>query len=106
MEDAEIAPLEAPLSKKIRVKVYFNPARFKDLADDATAAGFRRGGLRLFVQKPHGFSNEVNANTDGMSRFLKECWKFWKEHREEYARLKKKEELARQLEALDKGDLP
>jgi hypothetical protein len=69
--------------KKICVKCYFNPETFKAIAIDAEAAGKRRGGLLLFTQKSHGFAQEQVSNTDGISRFLKHCWAYWREHETE-----------------------
>ncbi len=65
--------------KQLRVKVYLNPALFAEVALQAEKTGFRRKGLPLFTQKPHGFVDEKVANTDGMAKFFKHCYKFWKE---------------------------
>ena len=67
-------PKEYPI-KKICVKVYFALHDYLDVIASAERAGFRRGGLIPFIQKPHGFNGEKVANTDGISRFLKECWR-------------------------------
>lgn len=69
--------------KKICVKVYFNRKSFQAVALDAEKSGKRRGGLQLFTQKPHGFGHELVSNTDGISRFLKHCWAYWREHEKE-----------------------
>lgn len=66
--------------KKICVKVYLNDKSFAEIAEQAEKAGKRRGGLALFTQKPHGFAGEVVSNTDGISRFLKYCAEYYKEH--------------------------
>jgi hypothetical protein len=79
--------------KKIRVKVYFSPKDFAEVAKDAEKAGKRRGGLLLFTQKEHGFSNQKVANTDGLSKFLKFCWHYWQET--ERHRFEKAAELAK-----------
>lgn len=84
-----------PGPKKIRVKVYFNPKTFQAIAQDAERTGKRRGGLQLFVQRKNGFMDQVDANTDGISKFLKMCWQYWREHEadrlEQAAELKRKE---------------
>jgi len=95
--------LQIPHEKKIRVKVYFNPKTFAEVAKDAEKAGKRRGGLQLFTQKEHGFGHERLSNTDGISKFLKFCWRYWQEterHRfEKAAELAKREEELRQEKA-------
>ena len=85
--------LQIPSKKKIRVKVYLSAKDFAEIAKDAEKAGRRRGGLQLFTQKEHGFSNERVANTDGMSKFLKFCWHYWQET--ERHRFEKAAELAK-----------
>lgn len=62
-----------PVKTKVTVKVYLSYDDFEKYASRATAAGFRRGGLPLFIKKPHGFENERLANTDGISKYLKDC---------------------------------
>jgi len=84
--------------KKICVKCYFNPTNFQAVAADAERAGKRRGGLLLFTQKPHGFANETQANTDGISRFLKHTWQYWREHETE--RLQEAAKLAEEERGL------
>lgn len=84
--------------KKIRAKVYFNEKSFALVAGDAEKAGKRRGGLQLFTQKEHGFAHERVANTDGVSKFLKFTWQYWREH--ESDRLLQAAELARQEKEL------
>jgi hypothetical protein len=86
-------------TKKIRAKVYFNEKQFQAVALDAEKAGKRRGGLQLFTQKAHGFANERVANTDGISKFLKHCWKYYVEH--EADRLAAAAELAQRRKALE-----
>lgn len=58
-------------ARKIVIKVYLSPDEFYQFAKDAEQAGFRRGGLPLWIKKPHGFANERLANTDGISKFFK-----------------------------------
>lgn len=77
---------------KICVKVYFNSKTFPEVIKDAEQTGKRRRGLQNFTQKEHGFADEMVSNTDGISRFLKFCWQYWKEH--ETDRLRKAIELA------------
>lgn len=65
--------------KKIRVRVYFNPKTFQAVAQDAEKAGKRHRGLQLYRQRKNGFVDQLDANTDGISMFLKHCWQYWKE---------------------------
>lgn len=64
-----------PKRLAVCVKVYFKVGEFAEITEDAVRAGFRRPGLKLSTAKPHGFKNERVANTDGVSKFLKECWR-------------------------------
>lgn len=81
--------------KQNRVKVYLKDPELQAMADDAARAGFRREGLPIFVQKKHGFANEKVLNSDGISKFLKFCYQYWKrneaERIEKYAELRRKE---------------
>jgi len=104
-ESVEKGPLEneegtiSPQRKKsICIKVYVRPDLFSTLAKDAEAAGKRRKGLQLYVQKPHGFANELLANTDGIAKFLKYTWQYWKEN--EAARLERIAELLKKEKEL------
>ena len=54
---------------------------FPKVCKSAEDAGLRRKGLKLFTQKPHGFSNERLANTDRISKFLKFAWQYWENNR-------------------------
>jgi len=85
---------------KIVVKVYFNLGNFTSIAKDAEKAGKRRGGLQLLTQAKNGFSDQKVANTDGISKFLKMCWQYYRE--QEPARLKELAELAEKEEAVNK----
>lgn len=67
-------------AKKICVKCYFNEQSFASVVADAEKAGKRRRGLQLFTQKEHSIGDVRVSNTDGISRFLKYCWQYWKEH--------------------------
>lgn len=89
----ELGGLQNTGKKKITVKVYFNPKTFAEVAKDAEKTTKRRGGLLLFTQKEHGFGHEKVANTDGISKFLKFCWKYWQET--ERHRFEKAAELAK-----------
>ena len=85
--------------RKIRIKVYFNEEEFSEVITDSEQAHFRRGGLKPFVQKARGFSEEKLANTDGISKFLKFCWREWQRIRAEGRDLqaeieKRKQEIA------------
>ena len=84
--------------KKVVVKVYFNPKTFSEIAELSERAGFRRGGLVLYTQKKHGFSNEKIANTDGISKFLKYLIAYWKAS--EGRRLSEMAEILKQEEEL------
>lgn len=56
------------------IKVYFRDTEELQLwADRAASAGFRRGGLQICCKKPHGFDFELVYNTDGISKYLKDC---------------------------------
>jgi hypothetical protein len=107
MQTEGVAPVnELAITAKIkfpRVSVYFNLAELESIASDAANAGFRRQGLPVLVKRPHGFIDEVNVNSDGISRFLKSCWKFQKENSAEFTRLQTKEKLLKELAALDKS---
>jgi|GEM_PF-2974530 len=86
----------------ICVRVYFNLEDASSVVQAAEDLKFRRVGLPLKKQKEHGFPNDWEGNTDGMSRTLKESFRFWKENRAEHERLRKKEELQAQLAKLEK----
>ena len=85
--------------EQIRVRVYFNERTLQAIAQDAEKAGKRRVGLPLFIMKEHGFAGERLANTDGISKFLKHCWKYWKEN--EASRLADMAELAQRKKVLE-----
>jgi len=56
------------------IKVYFSSTEeLQTWADRATSAGFRRGGLQILNKKPHGWEGETVFNTDGISKYLKDC---------------------------------
>lgn len=74
-----------------RVSVYFNENDLLSLAKEAEKLGFRRVGIPIKKQLPHGFSGQWVANTDGISRLLKFCHNYYKDH---YAdRLREQAEL-------------
>lgn len=83
----------------IQVRVYLNKTEFKEMAADAESTKHRRVGLLLETAKPHGMAGETYSNTDGLSRFLKHTWGYWKEHQAE--RLEKAAELARRERELE-----
>jgi hypothetical protein len=67
---------QSPKAKKSQryIKVYFrDTVELQTWADRSAAAGFRRGGLPIFTKKAHGFAGETVHNTDGISRYLKDC---------------------------------
>lgn len=72
---------------KVCIKVYFNPKNYPLVIDDAERSGKRHRGLQLYTQKEHGFADEKVANTDGVGRFLKFCWQYWREHESDRLRM-------------------
>lgn len=84
----------------VRVQVYFGKEDFLSIIKDAERAGKRRVGLLPFVKKEHGFSNEEHSNSDGISKFLKFAWHYWKET--EFLRLEQQAEAMRKLEEAKK----
>ena len=83
------------LKKKglVQVRVYLNKEEFSTMAHDAEEVGKRRVGLLLETARPHGMNGETFSNTDGLSKFLKHTWAYWKEHEAE--RLEKAADIAR-----------
>jgi len=56
------------------IKVYYSSTTELQLwADRAASAGFRRGGLPVLCKKPHGWAGDMVQNTDGISKYLKDC---------------------------------
>ena len=91
-----------------RISVYFNEADLTSIVKDAEKAGFRRAGIPIKVQKPHGLADEWLANTDGIGTMLKNCYDYWKKTEPERLReLAEVQEQKRMLEAreaaLEKG---
>lgn len=82
----------------MRVAVYLNKDELTAMAKEAEQLGFRRVGLPIETQKPHGFSNEKNANTDGVSRLLKYCHDYWQNNMPK--RLERKAALLKEIEEL------
>lgn len=80
-----------------RVSVYFSERDLALLVKETEKAGFRRVGIPIKIQKPHGLPNEWLANTDGVSRFLKHCVEYWRMHEterlEEAAKIAEQERL-------------
>ncbi len=66
--------------KGAKVRVYFSDKNYAEVVKDAEKAGKRRVGLVLWKQKEHGFANQREANTDGLAKFLKFCYGYWKDH--------------------------
>jgi hypothetical protein len=81
-----------------RVSIYFNEADLTRIVKDAEKAGFRRVGIPIKRQKPHGLADEWLANTDGIGRLLKNCYDYWK--KAEPQRLKELAETERQMQEL------
>ena len=82
----------------ICIKVYLYPALFAEIAGEAEKSGKRRKGLLLYTQKPNGFANEKLANTDGIAKFLKFCYEYYKDHEADRVRdladiLRKEQEI-------------
>lgn len=87
---------------KIYVKVYFNEKDFTTIIEDSEKALKRKRGLKTFRQKPNGFENETIANTKGISKYLKMCAKYYREHETE--RAKKRIELEIQKKELERKE--
>lgn len=81
-----------------RVAVYFNETGLQAVVKDAEKAGFRRVGIPVKIQKPHGLTDEWLANTDGVAPFLKNCYEYWKKTAPE--RLKELADTEQQIKAL------
>lgn len=80
------------------IKVYVNDQLLTSMAFEAEKMRFRRGGLPTKIEKPHGFVNDWVANTDGISKYLKYCHKYYLEH--ESDRLAKLAEISRKEKEL------
>lgn len=63
--------------------VYFNPTTFKAVCEDAVKAGKRAVLLLPQKQKAHDFSGKMVWQRKGIGKFLKHCWKYWKDHEAE-----------------------
>ena len=93
-----------PTKKKICIKVYLNAENFPRYASIAERMGKRRGGLLLFVQKPHGLAGEQLANTDGLGRAMKAGLDYWEATESE--RMKKQADaLAKLRQAEQEAEL-
>ena len=92
--------MQGKIKKKgiYRVSVYFNEQELTSLAAEAEKAKFRRVGIPIRKQKEHGFGDEWQANTDGISRFLKYTLAYWRDHEKE--RLEQAAALAERERAL------
>ena len=66
-----------------RVSCYFNEQQIISMVEDSEKLKFRRVGIPIKKQKPNGFSGEWFANTDGISKLLKYCYKYYKENESE-----------------------
>lgn len=66
-------------SKPIFVKVYFKEEDFNEVCDYATRVGIRPKGMKIMVQKPHGAPTDLITNGKGISKFLKFCFKQYKQ---------------------------
>ena len=76
--DPSSKQLQPPKRKRTQryIKVYFGSAEeLQGWADRAAHRGFRRGGLPIFISKPHGFPGETQHNTDGISKYFKDSEK-------------------------------
>ena len=85
--------------KSVCLKVYLKPVLFAEMAMEAEKVGKRRKGLLLYTQKEHGFSHEKVSNTDGLGRFLKFCYLYFKEH--EAQRMQEFADLMQKQKELD-----
>ena len=63
-----------------RVSVYFNEKDLATIIKESEKSGFRRVGIPVKIQKPHGMANEWLANTDGASKMLKKAFAYYVEH--------------------------
>lgn len=86
------------------VKVWLGEEDFKAMAQLAEKLGFRKVGLPLKTQKPHGFADEWRANTNGISQTYKalkeyhdktEAWRLSEAARIAQARQELEQEAAR-----------
>ena len=82
----------------ICIRTYLRPELFAEIAGEAEKAGKRKKGLLLYTAKPHGFANEKLANTDGIAKFLKFCYDYYK--KAEPARLKELADILQQEKEL------
>jgi hypothetical protein len=91
------------------IKVWLNEDQITSMTKEAEKLNFRRVGLPIKTQKPHGFADEWVANTDGISRYLKFCHTYFKKHEAERLEriaevLKKEQEVAQEKKKLLMGD--
>jgi len=80
--------------KSVKVRMYLKPELFAEVAQEAEKAGKRKKGLLLYTQRAHGFATEKDANTDGIAKFFKHCYDYWRAH--EAQRLQELAEVTRQ----------
>lgn len=99
-----VIPLNGKIKKKgiFRVSVYLNEADLTSMADQAHRLKFRRGGIPLKTQKPHGFADEWVANTDGVGLYLKFCHDYYVQYEGE--RLNKLADIVRRKQQLEKEE--
>ena len=81
------------------IKVWLGEPDFSRMAALAEKLGFRRVGLPLKTIKPHGFSDEWRANTNGISQTFKHLADYY-EQTEAY-RLNEAARIANERAALD-----
>lgn len=72
-------------TEQIFAPLYFNPETFQAICADAVKAGFRPALLQPRKQKEHGFEGQLVWQRKGIAKFLKFCWKYWKETQAERA---------------------
>jgi hypothetical protein len=82
-----------------RVSVYLNENDFVAMASESTKLKLRRVGIPNKTQKEHGFADEWCGNTDGISRYLKYCHKYYIEN--EGVRFQQMADLAQRQKELD-----
>jgi hypothetical protein len=90
--------LQKKRKKQLRVKVYLTEKLFAEITEQAEKLSFRKKGLLLYTQKKHGWADEKLANTDGLAKFLKYCYTYWRDA--EAKRLFEAAEIAQQEKAL------
>lgn len=87
----------------ICIQAYFPKKMFPVLVKEAEDLGFRRRGISLYKQKPHGFAGETIEDKKGIAKTLK----FYREYylKAEPERLRKLAELGEEQKRIEKEKL-